>query len=301
MLKKFHSWQESFFSLKVSNKIGIFGLVVVVILLSAMAYFRFVLGWKWATGTGFEGKTIWDWLNLLIVPIALAGIALWFNSKEKRRELENAIESRREANLNKYIDRMGKFLLENELQKNANNNGSTIRDVAQVLTVTTLRILDAQRRDIVFRFLQDTHLAKDLLNGASFEDADLSRTMIRGINFRRADLRVCDLKDSGLIDVDFTNAYMVSANLQSSYLSNVNFLNADLRWADLSKSDFKVVSLRSTNLKESDLSESNFEDVDFTDANLEVSNLKGVNVSIEKLNCARSLKGAIMPDGSKHV
>ncbi len=31
------------------------------------------------TSTGFEKRTLWDWLQLLIVPLALAIIALFFN------------------------------------------------------------------------------------------------------------------------------------------------------------------------------------------------------------------------------
>lgn len=52
-------------------------LIIIVILLTVL----FVLGvlqfgWGW---TGFPTKTLWDLLELLIVPVVLAFGALWFN------------------------------------------------------------------------------------------------------------------------------------------------------------------------------------------------------------------------------
>jgi hypothetical protein len=40
---------------------------------------------------GFRGKTVWDWLALLIVPFALVGFGLWITAQQDQRqqELEN--------------------------------------------------------------------------------------------------------------------------------------------------------------------------------------------------------------------
>ena len=35
---------------------------------------------------GFEGKTIWDWLRLLIVPIIISFGGLWFTLYQRNRE-----------------------------------------------------------------------------------------------------------------------------------------------------------------------------------------------------------------------
>lgn len=62
-------------------------------------YQRFVKGVDWADWTGFgeytgtfpvekRGKTLWDWLDLLIAPIILALGALWFNKQQRNLELE---------------------------------------------------------------------------------------------------------------------------------------------------------------------------------------------------------------------
>jgi uncharacterized membrane protein len=42
----------------------------------------YALGWSW---TGFQGNTLWDWLELLALPIVVALLPLWF---ETHRRLE---------------------------------------------------------------------------------------------------------------------------------------------------------------------------------------------------------------------
>src|SRR5688572_10373888 len=68
--------------------------ILAAALLAWVSYLRFVLGSGWAVWTGFgeytdkEGtyyraKTLWDWMELLIVPTALAIIAYFFNKSER--------------------------------------------------------------------------------------------------------------------------------------------------------------------------------------------------------------------------
>jgi peptidoglycan/LPS O-acetylase OafA/YrhL len=52
-----------------------------VVLLALGSY---VFNWSW---TGFKGNTLWDWLQLLVLPLALTGASSWFSSnREWRRE-----------------------------------------------------------------------------------------------------------------------------------------------------------------------------------------------------------------------
>ena len=58
-------WQKN-------QKLLIITPAVVVVLLFAFVLVVHQLGWDW---TGFNGgKTLWDWLQLLIVPFALVGL-----------------------------------------------------------------------------------------------------------------------------------------------------------------------------------------------------------------------------------
>jgi hypothetical protein len=46
----------------------------------------------WRRWTGFRGKTVWAWLQLLVVPLALAVIGLWFAAQQDARQLEHQQE-----------------------------------------------------------------------------------------------------------------------------------------------------------------------------------------------------------------
>ena|SRR5215203_2563384 len=43
-------------------------------------------------------KTLWDWLQLLIVPVTVAGAGIWFNWAQRSRELE-VEQQRRQSDL----------------------------------------------------------------------------------------------------------------------------------------------------------------------------------------------------------
>src|SRR5207253_3743844 len=121
---------------------------------------------------GLRGKTLWDWLQLLIIPLALAVIALLFNLANSRTERQIAkqryeqdqqitkqryeqdqliaLDKQREDLLQAYLDRMSELLLEKQLR--SSEVGAEVRNVERVLTVTVLNQLDARRIGYVFAF-----------------------------------------------------------------------------------------------------------------------------------------------------
>ncbi len=59
-------------------------IIIAVALLIIFAFGGYYLGWKW---TGFGNNTLWDWLQLLVLPITLSGVSLWFSAHPQwRRE-----------------------------------------------------------------------------------------------------------------------------------------------------------------------------------------------------------------------
>src|SRR5690554_3983403 len=72
-------------------------------------------------GTGFEPKTLWDWMALLLVPLVLAIGGWWLNKTQKdieREQAEQQAELERET-LEQYFDRMTELLLGWDLRKKA--------------------------------------------------------------------------------------------------------------------------------------------------------------------------------------
>ncbi len=60
------------------SSISLLGIVILTILVGGYAF-----SWSW---TGFDKKTFWDWMQLLIVPAALAIASFLFARAEHRRE-----------------------------------------------------------------------------------------------------------------------------------------------------------------------------------------------------------------------
>ncbi|SRR6266496_2581140 len=68
----------------------------------------FATYWFGWSKTGFLNKSLWDWLQLLIIPLALAVIAILFNSAERKNEQRIATDNQQETALQEYIKWSGR-------------------------------------------------------------------------------------------------------------------------------------------------------------------------------------------------
>lgn len=58
------------------------GVALVVVALGILVLGGYGLGWTW---TGFQGNALWDWLELLALPVVLACLPAWFETRRSRR------------------------------------------------------------------------------------------------------------------------------------------------------------------------------------------------------------------------
>src|SRR5260370_25466655 len=94
-------------------------------------------------GTGFAGKILWDWLNLLgvlAIPIVVAVGGFWLSQLQKRSEERHAamleLDKQREALLQAYIAKILELLLYKHLRESAPDD--EIRRTIRVLTLNLL-------------------------------------------------------------------------------------------------------------------------------------------------------------------
>ena len=116
------------------------------------------------------------------------------------------------------------------------------------------------------------------------------------IRLTDTDLRNADLRDIHLERVRLRSSNLQGANLKRARLCrarlrNVNFEGANLKETVLYDADLEQAILRGADLHRADLRKADLEDADLSDA-------KGVTQ--EQLDSCKTLKGATMPDGSKH-
>src|SRR2546421_11998745 len=88
---------------------------------------------KWFKWTGFSGKTLWDWLQLLIVPIVLAGGGYLFGTWQHNVDQQQALDQQQSTTLQTYIDNIQDLLLNHNLLKS-----KPIDDVAILARARTL-------------------------------------------------------------------------------------------------------------------------------------------------------------------
>src|SRR5918997_2561574 len=60
-------------------------------------------------------KTLWDWLQLFIVPLALAAIGLWFSVQQDTRQQLLEEQRAQNAALQAYLDQMSQLMLGGDL------------------------------------------------------------------------------------------------------------------------------------------------------------------------------------------
>jgi hypothetical protein len=257
---------------QIKRPLSVFGFIAVLVVAIALIFVEVRV-----YGTGFAGKTLWDWLQLLAslaIPIVVGFGAVWFTTRQgKVADAENK-DNQRETALQAYIDKISELLLANRLSDSEENE--EVRKIARVRTLTVLRSLDAERKGSVLQFLYE------------------SRLIEKGKNI--IDLQGADLSDANLFKANLANANLTAANL-----TNANLTNAKLTVANLTNANLASATLTNTNLASADLARANLASADLTNADLTNANLFALNITTEELEKqANSLKGATMPDGSIH-
>jgi len=252
--------------------------------------------WSW-TGLGPENsepkqhmKTLWDWLQLLVIPLVLGIGGFWFSQVQKNNEQQIASDNQQAAILQTYLDRMSELLLEKGLRTSKADD--EVRSVARAQTLTALRSLDAPRKRALLQFLYES----DLINkkeGSSI--VSLERASLHGANLRNAELEGANLNRTSLRNADLSGANLRKISLHRAKMSDADLNGATLCGADLSEADLSKVDLRNAHLNEANLTGANL-----SGANLERADLLSAKVTQEQLDMVRSLQGATMPDGSTH-
>jgi hypothetical protein len=72
---------------------------------------------------GPRSKTLWDWLDLLIVPIVLAIGAWLLSAADKESELKLEIDRQNQGILTSFMDNLSKLLLERNLRGSKTGTG----------------------------------------------------------------------------------------------------------------------------------------------------------------------------------
>lgn len=173
--------------------------------------------------TGFCGKTIWDWIDVLAVPvgaaliIGLLSVAAQKANQRAETERELSIEHARESALREYLDHISGLVLDRKLREC--DRESPERALAQAWTLETLKGLDGPRKGILVQFLHHSKLITREEVIISLELADLTRSDLSGANLTGADLSHSNLNLADLYDADLSRADLYRSVLGGEQLA----------------------------------------------------------------------------------
>ena len=127
------------------------------ILLGVIFLFRLGYQLPW---TGFSGqqfgevtqppKLLWDWLELMIIPIILSLGAVLLTGMDRRQDTAIAHDRLRESSFQAYLTGMAELILDYHLGE---HNDKAVGIVARARTLAVLKTLDPDRKGVVIQFL----------------------------------------------------------------------------------------------------------------------------------------------------
>ena len=211
--------------------------------------------------TGLQNRTLWDWLNLLIVPLVLLVggflLANWQESTQRsianqRASSQLKVDNEREQNtlLQEYFDEIGVLMLQYNLDDSeAFGNANA---VARARTLTLLRSLDGEHKGAVLQFLRDSGLISETGRpGVVLRGADFSSTKLSGASLSGASLYEVDLSDSDLSNSDLAGVDLRQADLRNTDLSQADLSGTLLNDANLTGAKFRGAILQDVSWKDS--------------------------------------------------
>jgi len=250
------------------------------------------------------GITLWDWMQLLIVPAVLAGGGLWFNAQQREREQLIGNERAQDEALQAYLDQISQLLTDKERPLHKAQPGDSLSTVARARTLTVVPRLNSERKRSVVQFLYESELiSKDRvvldLKEAALNEADLRGARLPGAFLRWASLHKADLSDADLSGADLRWTELSSADLRGANLRAADLEHADLRWADLSWAYLCEADLREAKLGKANLQGADLRGAKLGGADLSWTELSRASVTQEQLDQVKYLQGATMPNGQK--
>src|SRR5215218_848497 len=262
----------------------------------------------------FGGRPLWDWLQLLIVPLVLAVIGFWFTSQQanhqqrienqraqqaqnienQRAKAERALakQSAQDEALQAYLAQMSSLMLEKSLLES--DRGDAVYSLAQARTATVMTRLDSGRNKTVLGFLWNAGLLGESSKSSAGESVNLFRNIdLRGADLRGRNLIEAPLRGAILDHADLREAVLVHADLRGAYLDDTKLSDALMSHADLSHAFLFGADLKGVHLNDADLSGATLTSSASLAKAASAANINEVGgTSLQQLLSARTLVGA---------
>jgi hypothetical protein len=214
------------------KQLGIAGLFITIIAgILAAVYFAAVLpDWTGLPPGAVDAqgnekpraKTLWDLLELVIIPVVLLVIGNAISQAQQRSAEKAARLHIQNAALESYLDWMAGLLSDQD----STQLSTKVLRKAKIRTLTTLRRLDGEHNRILIHFLRDAELVTGTSPVIELKKAFLYRVDLQGVNLGGIILQEADLRGVDLTEADLTEADLTGANLKGATVTDEQLLAA---------------------------------------------------------------------------
>lgn len=285
------------------NKNVLFGILAILIL-AYLIWQGYKQNW-----TGFNitpnysgyrpGKYLWDWLEIIIVPLVLTLIGVYFNARQKKVEIENATETEKrrtiqnqikeqESELSRYFEKINDLILRDGLAKESAS--LEVKSIARSMTTEIFQRISIEYAPKVINYLYENHLigkenCKVNLSGVALARIDLSERNLNNVNLSGikiyagnlsgTDFSNSNLSDAVLFECNLRNSKFTNTDITATDLKNCNLVLADFRNAQGSRADFSYTHMYETVFENANLHKSEYFQSRMIQVNFQKANLSG--------------------------
>jgi hypothetical protein len=205
---------------------------------------------------GPRSKTLWDWVEILLIPIVLALGAWLLSAADKEADRKIETDRQRQEILTSLFQKISELLVTKNLR--ASKASREVRSIARSYALSTFRLLDPDRKAEAIQFLVEARLIDSdpiiNLNGANLRGIRLNNAYLSGIEIKGAHLENAYLQDANIENTNFCGSNLTKANLKGATIRHSDFSftilnNADLRGCDLTSVNLQGAILLGAKLK----------------------------------------------------
>jgi hypothetical protein len=195
--------------------------------------------------TGFAGKTLWDWLTIVLIPLMIFVFTIAVTAQQQ----QIATDQQQESILDTYQKDIAGLILSQPLDTSP--QGAKGRLAARAYTIEAILRLDLVRKSRLIQFLYGARLLQTDHPVVDLSQADLSQVSLSKLDLHRINLSGAILRGADFRQTNLSGAYLQGVDLREAKLDNGTNLSGAYLWqADLEGLDLRLTILQGADLKD---------------------------------------------------
>ncbi len=304
--------------------------ILAIILMIILIIINRLSQYKWS---GFQNKQLWNWLELLIIPILLVIGGFILENNAEQRIKDSSIEKEKQESLKEYFKSVQMIVASSSKRNSSKTKPSKLvdnltyidKELIESFTQLVLSEINGDQKRQVVKFLYELELIKcnqqkncpNVINldpfdltEAKLENLDLKKIFLHGANLTSAklngtNLEFADLQNTILEKTEFNLARLKNVNMgQTSFGKDVKNIEIGKKWKKINEiTSFNCLPEKKTESQDTQEScspqnTSNTNELDFTDQDFSKANLEKLDLRKAYLWSA-DLSGATITGSAK--